>query len=161
MAKKSLQEALDEVEMTYAELMDIAKDITSEFFQPIDAIIAKLRDVNVLSNDEIRNYMIQLSLAAYSLGETKEKSALKAEIAEAVRKENFAKNFTLGEGAIAVRENNALIESSAEAVGEALYNLVANLFKTKLDACHRVIDILKAVLMSRNMEAKLTANTID
>jgi hypothetical protein len=35
-----------------------------------------------------------------------------------------------------------------------LYNLVANLLKTKLDQLHRLVDALKSILMSRMQETK-------
>ena len=72
MAKITLQEALDNVEMTYQELNTIAKDIVSEFFAGADSLIYELKDINELDNDSIRNYMIKLSLTAYSLSEVKE-----------------------------------------------------------------------------------------
>lgn len=161
MAKISLQEALDNVEMTYQELNTIAKDIVSEFFAGADSLIDQVRDVNELDNDTIRSFMIKLSLTSYSLSEVKEKSAMKAEIAESLRKEAMARNYVEASGTASAKENVAMINTSAETVSEALFNLVAGLFKTKQDELHRVVDVLKSVLMSRNMEAKLTTNTID
>lgn len=161
MAKITLQEALDNVEMTYQELNTIAKDIVSEFFAGADSLIEEVKDVNELDNDAIRSFMIKLSLTSYSLSEVKEKSAMKAEIAESLRKEAMARNYVQASGTASAKENEAMINTSAETVSEALFNLVAGLFKTKQDELHRVVDVLKSVLMSRNMEAKLTTNTID
>ena len=161
MAKISLQEALDNVEMTYQELNGIAKEIVSEFFAGADSLIDQVKDVNELDNDTIRSFMIKLSLTSYSLSEVKEKSAMKAEIAESLRKEAMARNYVEAAGTSSAKENVAMINTSAETVSEALFNLVAGLFKTKQDELHRVVDVLKSVLMSRNMEAKLTTNTID
>lgn len=161
MAKITLQEALDNVEMTYQELNTIAKDIVSEFFAGADSLIEEVKDINELDNDAIRNFMIKLSLTSYSLSEVKEKSAMKAEIAETLRKQAMARNYIEASGTASAKENEATINTSAESVSEALFNLVAGLFKTKQDELHRTIDVLKSVLMSRNMEAKLTSNTID
>ena len=161
MAKITLQQALDNVEMTYQELNEIAKDIVSEFFEPVDKIIRELGDINELSNDDLRNYMIKLSLNAYSLSELKEKSAMKAQIAESLRKEAIARNYMEASGTASAKENEATVNSSAEMVSEALFGLVSGLFKSKQDSAHRVVDTLKSVLMSRNMEAKLTTNNID
>ena len=61
MAKVSLNDALDRVEMTYQEINEIAKDIVSEFFGQADSLIRELKDLNELDNDAIRNYMIKLS----------------------------------------------------------------------------------------------------
>ena len=161
MARITLQQALDNVEMTYQEINEIAKDIVSEFFEQADSLIREVRDVHELDNDTIRNYMIRLSLTSYSLSEVKEKSAMKAEIAETLRKEAVARNYIEATGTASAKENEATLNSSSEMVSEALFNLVSSLFKTKADELHRVVDTLKSVLMSRNMEAKLTSNTID
>ena len=161
MAKITLNEALDNVEMTYQELNSIAKDITADFFEPVDALVDELKNVNELTNDDIRNYMIKLALSSYSLVEVKEKSALKAECSEALRKEAFARNYSEAEGTASAKENTAMLNTSPEMVSEALFNLVSNLFKSKVDQIHRLIDALKSILMSRNMEAKLTTNVID
>lgn len=161
MAKIILQEALDNVEMTYQELNTIAKDIVSEFFAGADSLIEEVKDINELDNDSIRNYMIKLSLTSYSLSEVKEKSAMKAEIAETLRKQAMARNYIEASGTASAKENEATINTSAESVSEALFNLVAGLFKTKQDELHRVVSVLQSVLVSRNMEAKLTTNSID
>ena len=39
-------------------------------------------------------------------------------------------------------------------VVSCLYELVASLVKTKLDSLHRLVDVLKSVLMSKMQEAK-------
>ena len=83
----NIHDALDTVEMTYAELNEISNDMTKSFFESVDKLIEELGDVNSLDNDVIRDYMIKLALNSYSLSEIKEKSALKAECAEAIRKE--------------------------------------------------------------------------
>lgn len=159
--KSTVQEALDKVEMTYQELNEVANEMTETFFEPVDKIIEELSNINDLSNDMVRDYMIRLALNSYSLSEIKEKSALKAECAEALRKEKYARSFREAAGSAAIKENEALLNSNEQVIIEALYNLVSSLFKTKLDECHRVVDVLKSVLMSRNAEAKLTTNVID
>ena len=159
--RPSVQDALDQVEMTYQELNEVANEMTQSFFEPVNSIIDELSNINDLSNDMVRDYMIRLALNSYSLGEIKEKSALKAECAEALRKEKYARAFREAAGSAAIKENEALLNSSEQVVIEALYNLISSLFKTKLDEAHRVVDVLKSVLMSRNAEAKLTTNVID
>lgn len=161
MGNINVHNALESVEMTYSDLTEIANEMVSDFFEPANRIINELKDINSLTNDEIRNYMIRLSLAAYSLGEIKEKSALKAEIAQALRKESIARNYAESEGTASNKENTAILRSNQQIVAEALYNLIANLFRTKMDSCHRTVDVLKSVLMSRNMEAKLTTSVVD
>lgn len=155
MAKPELQAALDNVSMVFNDVRDIANEITREAFAGANSLIMDLDAVNELSVDLIRDYMLKLSICSFALGETKEKSAIKAECAEALRKEKMAYSYSAAVGTNSAKENTATIESSNEIIAEALYSLVANLYKTKIDEIHRVIDTLKSILMSRMQEAKL------
>lgn len=155
--KRSLEEALKNTDTTYNELVEIANKMIRIYTGDIDKVIADVSNIENLTNDDIRNTMTKLSLKAYQFGDVKEKSSLKAECAEALRKEAYAKEFSLGDGSVASKDTNATLNISNEIMTEAIYNLVASLFKTKLDEIHRVVDTLKTVLMSRMQEAKLTA----
>ena len=115
---KKLETALNNVETTYGELVDIANGMLNPMFEPINMIIARVNaSVNAMSIDQIRDYILTIQLKAFEISEIKEKAALKA-------------------------------------VTEALYNLIANLLKTKLDQLHRLVDALKSILMSRMQETK-------
>ena len=153
--KRSLEEALKNTDTTYNELVKIANDMIKVYAEDIDKIIKDVSKVESLTNDDIRNTITKLSLKAYQFGDVKEKSSLKAECAEALRKEAYAKEFSLGEGSVASKDTNATLNISSEIMTEAIYNLVASLFKTKLSEIHSVIDVLKTVLTSRLSEAKL------
>lgn len=152
---KKLETSLNNVEATYGELVVIANDMLDPIFIPINEIINKVNtSVNAMSIDQIRDYILMLQLKAFEISEIKEKAALKAELAEVLQKEKFAVSFNGLEGSAAAKEKLALVETSAEIVTEALYSLVANLLKTKLDQIHRLVDALKAILMSRMQETK-------
>lgn len=156
--KMNLQKALDSTETTYAQLVAIANDIVRDHVAEVDAMIKDAYDnVDNLTNEQIRSLLLKLSLKSYSFGDIKEKSGLKAECAEALRKEAYAIAFNGTEGSVATKENTATIDVSSEILTETIYTVVANLFKTKLDECHRVVSALTTVLMSRMSEAKLTA----
>ena len=154
--KRSLQEALDNVDMTYSQLADIANDIINPYVADIDATIKTVTQIERLSNDDIRGFLVKLSTQAFQFAEIKEKSAIKAECAEALRKESYAVEFNQSEGSVANRESTATINTSGEILAETVHDLISNLFKTKLDEVHRIVDTLKTVLMSRMQEAKLT-----
>lgn len=156
--KRSLEEALKNTDTTYAQLVEIANKITAVYTTEVDAIVQDTLKIEKLTNDDIRSIMTKLSLSAYQFGDVKEKSALKAECAEALRKEAYAKEFSLGDGSVAAKDTNATLNISSEIMTEAVYNLVAGLFKTKLDELHRIVDTLKTVLMSRMQEAKLSSS---
>ena len=152
---KKLETALNNVETTYGELVDIANGMLNPMFEPINMIIARVNaSVNAMSIDQIRDYILTLQLKAFEISEIKEKAALKAELAETLQKEKFAVSFNGLEGSAAVKDKLALVETSAEIVTEALYNLIANLLKTKLDQLHRMVAALTSILMSRMSEAK-------
>lgn len=155
--KHSLQEALKNTDTTYKELVDIADNMIAIYTKDINKIIEEAQKVEKLTNDNIRELMTKLSLKAYQFGDVKEKSSLKAECAEALRKEAYATEFNLADGSNAVKDAGATLNISSEIMTEAIYNLVAGLFKTKLAEIHSVIDTLKTVLMSRMQEAKLSA----
>ena len=101
--------------------------------------------------------MLKLSIKAYSFGDVKERSAVKAECAEILKKEAYAISFNSSEGSVAVKDNNSVLSISNEIVTECIYNLVASLFKIKLDELRRIIDILKTILMSRLSEMKMSS----
>ena len=159
--KGNLQQALDNTETAYSQLVVIANDIVGNFTKDIDKLIKEAYDnINGLNNDNLRHLIITLSLKSYSFADIKEKSALKVECAEALRKEAYAVEYNKADGAVAARENIATINISDEVMTEAVYNLVAGLFKTKLQEIHAIIDALRVVLTTRISESKL-ANNLD
>lgn len=153
--EKKLEEALMNVQTTYGELVEVANGMLSSIIGPVNELVAEVNSkVNAMSVDQIRDFILRLQLKAFEISEIKEKSALKAELAEALQKEKYAVEFNGADGTAAVKSNIATIAASAEVTSEALYNLIANLLKTKLDQLHRLVDALKSILMSRMQEAK-------
>ena len=153
--EKKLEEALMNVQTTYGELVEVANGMLSSIVGPVNELVAEVSSkVNAMSVDQIRDFILRLQLKAFEISEIKEKSALKAELAEALQKEKYAVEFNGADGTAAVKSNIATIAASAEVASEALYNLIANLLKAKLDQLHRLVDALKSILMSRMQEAK-------
>lgn len=157
-----LNKALDNVQLLYSDLATAASVIIDPYTSDINSIIDYVtKNVESMTNEDLRLYMMKLSLKGFTFSEIKEKSSLKAECAETLRKEAYAKNFNSAEGSVAFRENTAIINSSYEMLSETVYNLVANLFKVKLDEIHRVVDTMKTILMSRMQEARLSKSSLD
>ena len=157
---KNVNAALDNIDMVYNDLIVITNDIYSEQLDDIDSMLAKVyTNPENLSNDDLRNLIMKLSLKAFSFGAVKEKSAFKSELAETIRKEAHATAYGSAEGTAAAKENQAILNTSAEILSEEIYDLVANLFKVKLDELHRVVDSCKTVLTSRLSEAKIIGAT--
>ena len=149
--------ALDIVDAAYGDLIEIANSIIEDVCGDIDRMTqSAYNNIENLTNEDIRDMLLRLSLRSYSFSEIKEKSAFKAALAETLRKEAYARNFNSTEGSVAVRDNTAVVNTSSEIIAEEIYTLTASLFKTKLDELHRVVDTLKTVLMSRMQEAKLS-----
>ena len=157
---KDVNKALDVVDVTYDELIQIANDIYTNTVGDIDAIVLSFADrIESLSNEEIRQIITKLSVKSFSFCEIKDKSAFRATLAESIKDEIYAKLFNAMEGTVAVRENSALLGSSEELLAGEVYKLVSQLFKTKLDSVYRMIDTLKTVLTTRLTEAKLSGAT--
>ncbi len=155
--KQNVSTALEQVDIAYGELIEIANSLNEEFLGDINRMMeSAYNDVDKLSNDAIRDLILRLSLRSYSFSEIKEKSLFKAALAETLRKEAYAKAYNETSGTAGVRDNTAIINTSAEILADEIYSLASSMFKTKLDEIHRVVDSLKTVLMSRLSEAKLT-----
>jgi hypothetical protein len=153
--EKDLNAALQAVEMTYSQIKQIADDMLYPTFKPINELIAELSsNIESLSVEALRDYLLRVQLSAYSLSELKDKAGIKAECAEAVRKEAYATAYVGQEGSVATRDANTTLAISENVVVHCLYNLLASMTKTKLDSLHRLVDTLKSVLMSRMQEAK-------
>lgn len=157
---QNVSKALDAIDLTYQDLIDIANDTCADVVGDLDVLMdSAYNNIENLTNEAIRDLLLRLSLRSYSFAGIKEKAMFKAALGETLRKEAYAKNFNLSEGTVAVRENTSIVSTAPEILAEEIYTLVANMFKSKLDEVHRAVDTLKSVLMSRMQEAKLT--TVD
>lgn len=153
--KGNLKKALENTDTLYNDLVEIANGITKKCIKTLDDLIANaVNNINDLTNANLQDLMLNISLVSFSFSEIKEKSLLKANCAEALRKEAYAKEFIGSEGAVATKENNATLNISDEIMVEAIYDLVSSLFKTKLDEAHRIVDSIKSILVTRMQEQK-------
>lgn len=154
---KNLNEALEATNTTYNELIDIANDIVGRCTKNIDPVVDSLKkNIETLTNDDLRNYMLELSIRAWSFAEIKEKAGLKSEISKILKQEAYAIEFNKAEGTVAVKENTANLNISNEILCQCVSNLVADILKTKLDEIHRIVNAIQSVMVSRMSEAKLS-----
>ena len=159
---KDLNKALEAVEMTYGQIKQIADDMLAEPFEEVNRLYGDVSTyVDSLSVEALRDYLLRLQLAAFGLSELRDRSGAKATCAEAVRKEAYAVSYASQEGTAAAKDSAATLAVAENIVAQCLYDLVAALVKTKLDATHRLIDTMKSILMSRMQEAKLSNNLLD
>jgi hypothetical protein len=158
---KDLNKALSEVEMTYSQIKDIADQMLSGPFEEPNRIVETIQyNIESMSIDMLRDYILRLQLAVYSLSELRDRSGIKAICAEAVKKEAYATAYVNQEGTAGVKDSNTTLAISENIIAQCLYDLVASLVKTKVDQLHRMIDSLKSILMSRMQEAKLSATSL-
>lgn len=158
---KDLNKALETVEITYAQIKEIADSMLVGPFEEPNRIIEFIQNnVESMSIDMLRDSILKLQLAVYSLSELRDRSGVKASCAEAIRKEAYAAAYIGQEGTAGVKDSNTTLAISENIVAQCLYDLVASLVKTKVDMCLRMIDSLKSILMSRMQEAKISATSL-
>lgn len=155
---KDLSKALETVEVTYTQIREMADSMLYDAFKPTNDLISLLEtNLNNLSIEALRHYMLELQLNAFSLSELRDKTATKAACAEATKKEAYATSYITQDGTAGTKDANTTIAVSENIVVDCLYQLVAALCKTKVDQVHRLIDVIKTVLMGKMQELKLNA----
>ena len=158
---KDLTKALETVELTYSQIKEIADNMLAVHFEEPNKLVESIQtNVESMSIDMLRDYILRLQLTVYSLSELRDRSGIKANCAEAIRKEAYAASYICQEGTAGVKDSNTTLAISENIVAQCLYELVATLVKTKVDMCLRLIDSLKSILMSRMQEAKLSATSL-
>ena len=71
---EKLNKALCELQTNYRELVEVANDMIKDVVAPANELVDRLSsNVNNLSIDQLRDYILQLQLTAYGLSEIKEK----------------------------------------------------------------------------------------
>ena len=154
-----IEDANKDVAALFKDLSPMVLEIVNKYSSELDKIFNKLTNASVLTNSELREYMLALSAESYLFGMSKDASLLKQECAATLAKESQAMAYNGTSGTQTVRSNQALIDTADKQVVSLIYNAVANMMKTKLDECHRMINTLNSILISRNAEAKLANNT--
>ena len=140
----------------YKDLKPIVDEVVSKNARPIDEIIKKIKkDLTTLTNKELQDYMLQLSIETYYFATIKDSSILRQECATVLLKEGQANSFNGADGTQSYRNNQAIIQNLDKQAVNVLYNAVVNCMKSKLDEAHRIVNVLSSVLISKNAEAKL------
>lgn len=153
---RTFQEAQKEVNDMYKNLKDIADDIIKKNTGQLDNTIKQIENnVENLTDNDLRNYMLKLASLAYALGDKVEHADFKRDCANALLKETNAREFNLAAGPVATKQNVALLNTSQETTVNILYNTVADSMKSKLQLTNRMLDSIKNVLISRSAEAKI------
>lgn len=152
---KDLNKALETVEITYSQIRQLADDMLFNAFEPINNLVNEITGhIESMPIELLRDYLLRVQLAAFSISELKDRSGIKAVCAEAIRKEAYATSYLSQEGTQSAKDASATLAIAENIVAQCLYELVASLVKTKLDSLYRLADTMKSVLMSRMQEAK-------
>lgn len=140
----------------YKNLKPIVDEVVSKNARPIDELVKKIKkNLTTLTNKEIQDYMLQLSIETYYFATIKDSSILRQECSIALLKEGQANTYNGSEGTQSYRNNQAIIQNVDKQAVNILYNAVVNCMKSKLDESHRIVNVLSSVLISKNAEAKL------
>lgn len=151
-----ITDAKNNVVETYKQLQPIVDSIVDKNSKDIDNIIKKIKkSLSDLTNKELQDLILQLSIETYYFSHIKDMSILKQECAIALLKSAQANIFNGTSGTQVVRNNQATVDTIDKTVVNILYNAVANNMKSKLDEAHRMVNVLSNVLISKNAEAKL------
>lgn len=152
-----IENAKGEVNELFNNISPLVTEIVSKHSVKLDNIIKKVSDTKSLTNEELREVIIQLSVESYNFGMDKDSSILKQECATTLMKEGMAIAYNNADGTQQVKSNKSITETVDKQVVNLLYNAVANMMKTKLDEAHRMTNALNSILISRSAEAKLAA----
>lgn len=148
--------AKKQVKETYDLLRPIVKETVAKNTKEIDSLISKIKaNLTTLTNKELQDYMLQLSIETYYFAERKDMSLLMQECAIAMSKGAQADIFNSTVGTQAVRSNQAIIDSMDKQTVAMIQGAIANCMKSKLDEAHRMVNVLSNVLISKNAENKL------
>lgn len=153
---KTFKDGQQNINNVYNNIGKIAKEVSAQHTKEIDKIIKLINDdIDNLSDEKLRLYMLKLSCEAYYLGDRQEHSNIKADIAQALNKEAFAKEFLNASGTQQAKNQEAQNNTVTEQTLQVLYKGIYNLMKTKLDETHRMVNTINSILISRSAAAKL------
>lgn len=152
-----LKDALTNIDVTFEEIQTIAKGVAKSYTKELDNIFESVKNVKDLTDSQLKNLIILISLKTYSFSEVEEVAELKGEIAESLRKEAYTNALLSAEGTAGVKDAQATSASKNEKVAELISTTIASILKNKRDEAHRFVAALQAVLFARTQEAKISA----
>ena len=150
------KEAKKEVKQIYKDLSPIVKETVRKNSKEVDAIMENIRkNLDTMTNQEIQQNMLKLSVECYYLSERKENANLMQDIAIALNKSSYAEAYNGNEGTQQQRANQAIVDTADKEIVKILQTRISDSLKGKLDEAHRMCNTLSNVLISRNAENKL------
>lgn len=144
----------------FKDLMPIVNSVVQKYSTQIDKIVKEVKKIETLTNEDIRNKMLELSIECYFFGTNVAQSSLMSDCANVLYKESVAKEYSNAIGTQSERTSMSTIMSINKQVVNTLYRAVNELMKSKLDEAHRLVNTLNSVLISRSAEEKLNRRDI-
>lgn len=153
-ANKLLKEAYDE-------LAPLIKETVDKHSRHIDEVIKKIdRDAeNTMTNKELRQIMLELQIEVYRFAPIKDLAAFRQDLAKTLSNEAQANAYNDSLGTQEYRRNQAILQTVTQQAVKLLYDAIANQMKTKIDEAHRMINVLRDILISRSADAKQKEST--
>ena len=143
-----IEQARKECRHVYLQLQPIAKEAVEKYSKPIDTIVKEMSKLESMTDEEIRQLMMRLSIECYFFGNYTAESSLMSDCATAT-------------GTQAEKTSIATINSMDKQAVSSLYKMVKDLMSVKLDEAHRLVNTLNSVLISRSAEKKIKAGVRD
>lgn len=150
-----IEQARKECQHVFLQLKPLAKEAVLKYSGPIDDIVKKMSKLDSMSDEEIRQTMMKLSIECYFFGNYTAESALMSDCASVLYKEKNAREYSTATGTQVEKNSVATINSMDKQAVSSLYKMVKDLMGIKLDEAHRLINTLNSVLISRSAEKKL------
>ena len=161
----NINNAIKDVSDVYKNLKEIVDGVVKKHSNGIDMIFAEIKKysdkLELLPNKEIIGWMLRLQIAEYEFSAKKDDAQLMQECSAILTKVTQASIYALSDGTQSARSNKALIDTQDKQLVTAVYNAVSSNMKTKLDECHRMMNLLNSVLISNNAEARRKNARID
>lgn len=159
--KGNLKQALENVDMLYEQIVSISDDIVNHYTKELNDLIDNAKkNIYTLTSSDLQTLMLQISFLTFQFCEVKDKAISKANGAETLKEEAYAKELIVADGAIALKQSTARLNISDEIIAEAIHDLVSSSFKSKLDEAHRLVDSIKSALITRAQEQKFGQQNI-
>ena len=156
-----IEQARKDCRHVYLQLQPIAKEAVEKYSKPIDTIVKEMSKLESMTDEEIRQLMMRLSIECYFFGNYTAESSLMSDCATILQKEKNAKEYSTATGTQAEKTSIATINSMDKQAVSSLYKMVKDLMNVKLDEAHRLVNTLNSVLISRSAEKKLSLGVRD
>lgn len=157
----NLDECLNNVDNLYNEINEISNKLVQKDIDNINLIVNKLNTaVESLSNDEIRNIVLEFYVMSNTLIESKERLEMQYRSAKLLKNEAYSNSYVLAEGSIENKKNITNLKIKNEQLTELVFEMAFNKLEERHKYCMKLASSMNDLLVTRLSEAKLDAKTL-